>query len=211
MQSAFAELRPLAFSALTQFTPGGVAHTQILVYKEKPASRAAHAGEGFFGRPRSKDFFMAAEHDRARHLLQVIRKRIQSGEPPFDGYIAAAASIGLEGDYNRHMGQVCSRVDAASFVTGWPMLAVHMIRKPDGSINPESFSHSGWENWLDEVVSVTTSHKWTVQQVDEIIGGLDGLPDAGARALWAGFMRAETRKPGFIRWNLHRKLKGGPP
>lgn len=67
---------------------------------------------------------MAAEteHDRARQLLKVILGRIESGEPPFRGYEAAAASIRLKGDYNQHMGQVCSRIDAASFVTGWPLL-----------------------------------------------------------------------------------------
>ena len=81
-----------------------------------------------------------------------------------------------------------------------------MVRKPDGAINPESFT-SDWEPWNHEVKSVAESHQWTVKQVDEVIGALDGLPSDGAMALWAGYMKREMEMTGFIRFNLHRKLK----
>lgn len=145
---------------------------------------------------------MAADkqHDDARQLLKVIRDRIERGEGPIEGYLAAAESIGQTG--GRHMGQVCSRIDAAAFVTGWPMLSIHMIRKPNGDVNHESFSTHGWELWHDEVVGETVTHRWTVKQVDDIIRGLDGLPRDSAQLIWQGYME---RGKEFIRWNLHRK------
>ena len=151
---------------------------------------------------------MTTQHTQARELLKVIRDRIEHAEPPILGYAAAATMIGKNGaDYGRAMGQVCSRIDAASFVAGWPMLALGMVRTPDGAINPESFTDEEWGQWNHESKSVAESHQWTVQQVDSVIAALDGLPSDGAAALWHGYIKKEAEKPGFIRYNLHRKLR----
>ena len=150
---------------------------------------------------------MTVQQTHALKLLTVIRSRIENGEPPINGYGDAAATIGLNGaEYGRAMGQVCSLIDAASFVAGWPMLALGMVRMPDGSINPESFT-GAWGPWTQETKSMAHSHKWTVQQVDSVMGVLAGLPEEGASAQWLGYLKREAQRPGFIRFNLHRKLR----
>lgn len=141
-------------------------------------------------------------HTRAR-IAPSDPRSDRGGEGPILGYEAAAKSIGLDGDYSRHMGQVCSRIDAAAFVTGWPMLSVHMVRKANGDVNHDSFSMRDWPAWHDEVIAITTTHKWTVQQVDEILRELDGLPRNSAQLIWKSYERGSA----FIRWNLHRKLR----
>lgn len=154
---------------------------------------------------------MNAEHIHARQLLKVIRDRVEVGQPPILGYSTAAELIGLDGDtHARHMGQVTSRIDAASLISGWPMLALHMVRKPNGEINPASFIHDEWQSWNDEIKQVAVTHPWTVAQVDEVIGVLDGLADAAAKNIWTSYIRREGRQPGFIRYNLHRKTKKAP-
>jgi hypothetical protein len=153
---------------------------------------------------------MDAQHAHARHLLQVIRKIVQDEGPPILGYVLAAEMIGLNGEnYGRHMGQVCSRVDAASFIAGYPMLALQMVRTADGAINPNSFGES-WGRWAAEIHAKAASHKWDVPQVDEVIRALDGLPKNGAAAIWADFLKSEGHKPGFIQYNLHRKIPRPP-
>ena len=151
---------------------------------------------------------MNAQHLHAGQLLRVFRSMIERGDPPVHGYDEAAALIGLDpAVYPRHMGQVTSRIDAASFIAGWPMLALHMVRKPNGEMNPDSFS-GGWLAW-GEVVRVTAAaHIWTVEQVDEVIQALDGLPDVAASTIWAGYIRRNDQQPGFIDFNLHRKMRG---
>lgn len=149
-----------------------------------------------------------SEESTARDLVILLRSRIANEMAPVHGYDEAANLLGLNGDrYARAMGQVCSRVDAASFFSGWPMLALHMVRQKDGSVNPESF-RVGWDSWKDETIQTATCHLWTLAQVDEVIGALNGLPREGARRIWADILSREAAKAGFVRYNLHRKLKG---
>ena len=150
---------------------------------------------------------MATQSEHAQNLIQVFRQRIAAGLPPIRGYSEAAELLGFQGqDYTRTIGQACSRIDAASFESGWPMLALHMVRTDTGGVNPGSFSGE-WAEWDDEISSTLNTHQWTVEQVDEVAKRLSQLDDAGAVALWAGYMRRESHRPGFIRWNLHRKLR----
>ncbi len=140
-------------------------------------------------------------------MLKVIRDRIAAGVGPIVGYSTAAELIGLDGDtHARHMGQVTSRIDAASLVSGLPMLALHMVRKPDGEINPASFTKD-WQVWSEEIKQMAASHSWTVAQIDVVIGALDSLPDAAAVNIWAGYIRREGTQSGFIRYNLHRRVQ----
>ncbi|MGJ7504373.1 hypothetical protein ACSFBF_28730 [Variovorax sp. ZT5P49] len=150
---------------------------------------------------------MDTQHLHAGRLLKLIRDRVEAKEPPILGYAVAANLLGLKGDsYARAMGQVCSRIDAASFVAGWPMLALRMVRKPDGSLNAASFEDAAWAPWEQEFRKLAQSHEWAPAQVDDVIRALDGLPEVGALGIWNGYLKRETQTPGFIRYNLHRKL-----
>ena len=140
--------------------------------------------------------------------MKVIRDRIARGEQPIFGYHNAATLTGLKGEnYAVTFGQVCSRIDAASFVAGLSLLALGMVRKPNGAINEKSLASHDWEQWNDEFRAATESHQWTVEQVDEVIEALEGLPKHGAKALWNSYLEAERETPGFINLTLHRKLK----
>lgn len=151
---------------------------------------------------------MTKQHTHARNLLMVIRDRIERGEPPIWGYHNAATLTGLKGeDYSVAFGQVCSRIDAASFIAGWPLLALRMVKKTGGAINIKSLTNTDWAQWNDEFRSKGESHQWTVQQVDEVIEALEGFPNLGAEALWNSYLEAEREAPGFINRTLHRKLK----
>ena len=123
-----------------------------------------------------------------------------------NGYNNAAEAIGLNGLTNQvHMGQVCSRIDVAAFDAGYPMLATHMIRKPNGEINPSAFSDV-WGTLVDECIDVALNHQWTTEQLVEVERTLMGLRPIGALAHWKIIARRERQNPGFIRYNLHRKL-----
>ena len=84
------------------------------------------------------------------------------------------------------------------------MLALQMVRKPDGSINPDSFGPA-WAAWAQEIKSRAEEHQWTVEQIDAVIRALDGLPRNAAIAIWNGYLTREAQQRGFIRFNLHRK------
>ena len=79
------------------------------------------------------------EPKRAIELLAALRKHILSGGGLILGYAVAAEMIGLKGsDNGRHLGQVVSRIDLASFLAGLPSLSLHWIRETDGKINREA-------------------------------------------------------------------------
>ena len=150
---------------------------------------------------------MTIEHDHARELLAVLRQRVLTGQPPINGYNRAAEAIGLDGErYQRHMGQVCSRIDVATFNAGYPMLATHMVRTPEGEIHPDAFGND-WEPFKAECIAVVLSHCWTAEQLAEVLGALNALGSSGAISMWNNIRQREASKPGFIRYNLHRKVK----
>lgn len=144
----------------------------------------------------------------ATALLKALRERIAGGDQSaLLGYKAAAVAAGVppgkDGDYARAIGQVCSLIDCASCWAGWPMSATGMVRKPDGEINPGSFS-GWWEPYRTEIERVLATHVWTVDQIDNILGVLArDLPDEAASSQWAGI---ERRGHELVRKKLHRKL-----
>lgn len=153
---------------------------------------------------------MTIEHDHARELLAVLRHLVLTDQPPIRGYHRAAEAIGLDGErYQRHMGQVCSRIDVATFNAGYPMLATHMVRTPEGEIHPDAF-RGQWEQFRDECTELVLSHRWTPEQLDEVLGALNALGPVGAISMWNNIREREAKKPGYIRYNLHRKVKPKP-
>ena len=155
------------------------------------------------------------ESDRATKLLTALRQHILNGGGLINGYAAAARMIDLNGaDYGRHLGQVVSRIDLASFNAGLPFLTLHWIREPNGEINSAAFHDSvggainPWLPFEVEMLSEAASHQWTPEDFERLQGSLDKLSNEGARALWAQVERQIMKKgPSFIRHNLHRRLR----
>jgi hypothetical protein len=149
---------------------------------------------------------MTVQHTHALDLLAVLSKRVLADQPPINGYQYAAEAIGLDGaDYARHMGQVCSRTDVATFYAGYPMLATHMVRKPNGEIASTAFGGI-WNQFEKECIALATSHRWTPQQLDEVLGALNNLDAVGARRMWDKIRDHEALNPGYIRGILHHKV-----
>ncbi len=136
-------------------------------------------------------------------LARLLFERVVAGEPPLRGYDVAGALIGRNPKTSsRHMGQVTSRIDAACFEARLPMLATHMVRKPDGSFNPDMFQDE-WAEFRDEIQSVAENHKWTEEERNSVMKALAALPDNSSKIIWAHY--AERGRL-FIRHNLHRNV-----
>jgi hypothetical protein len=103
------------------------------------------------------------------------------------------------------MGQVCSLCDAAAFVAGWPMLTLHFVRKPDGSINEASFS-DWWAPWKPDIVDKATTHQWKPEHIEDLVRAISGglVPNSAAVSVWDAFRARGER---FVEFNLHRKLR----
>jgi hypothetical protein len=148
------------------------------------------------------------QHKDALKMFALLRDRLLNIMPPINGYSVAAQVIGLTADHAVHIGQVNSRIDVAAFKAGYPMIATHMVRKPDGSIHPEAFG-GVWEQYKDECISLAETHRWTSEQLDEVRIALDGLPDRSSLKLWEEVVDRNFREPGFIRRQLHYRIRAG--
>jgi hypothetical protein len=139
-------------------------------------------------------------------MFALLRDRLLNIMPPINGYSVAAQAIGLTADHAVHIGQVNSRIDVAAFKAGYPMIATHMVRKPDGSIHPEAFS-GVWAQYRSECLSYAETHPWTSEELEDVKAELDALPDRGALQLWDEIRDRDTRNTGFIRRKLHHMVR----
>lgn len=114
--------------------------------------------------------------------------------------------IGRDGD-ERHVGQVTSRIDLAALYAGLPMITVHWVRKPDGQVNLASFSGPLWEPRRKGIILVSESHQWTADELAVVRKRLQELPDDAADMQWKLIETREYERPGYIDYNLHRRLR----
>lgn len=146
------------------------------------------------------------QHEDALKMFALLRDRLLANEPPIHGYSVAAEAIGLTADHAVHIGQVNSRVDVAAFNAGYPMIATHMVRKPNGKIHPKAFG-GVWERYKDECILLVETHRWTSEQFDDVRIALDALPDRSSLKLWGEVVDHDFREPGFIRRQLHYRIR----
>ena len=145
------------------------------------------------------------QHDDALRMFTLLRDRLLNNKPPINGYSVAAEAIGLTADHAVHVGQVNSRVDVAAFDAGYPMIATHMVRKPNGKIHPKAFG-GVWEPFKSECISLAETHRWTSDQLDEVKTALEALPNRSSLKLWEEVVDRNFRETGFIRRQLHRRI-----
>ena len=120
----------------------------------------------------------------ADSLLQFLRERIKQGGTPLRGYAEVCKALGYKNSAGMYAGQVCSRLDLACYHAGLPMVTLHWVRKPDGSINSNGLR--GWEHYQDELRAAAEGHAWTPADLDLVQAELDKLPNRGAKPLWKG-------------------------
>ena len=143
---------------------------------------------------------------RANVLFDLLSKRALARSTPIIGYINAANLCGVKGkDIGRPFAQVCSRVDAASFYAGFPMLALHHVRSSNGEINDKAF-RGIWEQFRQETIDRSIKHKWTLEELNSIAFSLGKLPDEAATSIWQSIERKEARNQGHIRKILHKRV-----
>ena len=83
------------------------------------------------------------QHEDALKMFALLRDRLLGNQAPINGYSVAAEAIGLTAAHAVHIGQVNSRIDVAAFNAGYPMIATHMVRKPNGRIHPKRLAGCG--------------------------------------------------------------------
>jgi hypothetical protein len=142
----------------------------------------------------------------AVEALAVIRKRVEANEL-INGYGTLAELCGRHAGSTdaRFFGQVTSRIDAACFYAGLPMLCAHWVRNAAGDINPFSFNQE-FAQYKAEILKASGEYNWTADDFHRVQSQLNALPDESATSIWENIRAREYAKPGFIKYNLHRKL-----
>ena len=64
-----------------------------------------------------------------------------------------------------------------------------------------------WEKYKEECMSLAETHQWTSEQLVEVKIALDALPDQSPLRLWEEVVDRNIRESGFIRRQLHRKVR----
>ena len=145
---------------------------------------------------------------RANDFLKLLKPVALAGDRPIVGYVKAATMIGWKGhDIGRAVGQVLSRLDAACFYAGLPMLALHFVRPTDGDINDKAFDDH-FRQYRTEIYESTQNHNWTDEDFQRIQSALDALPKESAGSIWKNIVDRDMQSGGkFIRYNLHRRIR----
>jgi hypothetical protein len=108
----------------------------------------------------------------AKRALRVIEKQaLVPGDFLTYGYLAKALEYEAN-KYARHIGQVCSLIDAACYWTKLPSLSLEKIRLDDGSYNADSFS-GPWGVVRDRLIANSASRPWSGEDIARLIRTLD--------------------------------------
>lgn len=117
---------------------------------------------------------MAAEKqysDAKRALDLIQREALVPGKYLTYGKVALLLGYDVL-KYARHVGQVCSLIDAACYWAKLPMLSLEKVRMDNGDYNPDSFL-----GWTPEVktrlIANASSHPWGVEDIKRIKHSLD--------------------------------------
>jgi hypothetical protein len=117
---------------------------------------------------------MAAEkqYSDAKRALDVIgRETLSPGK--YITYGQLAELLGYEVlKYARHIGQVCSLIDAACYWAKLPMLSLEKVRLDSGDYNPDSFS-GHFATVKDQLVDNAAGRQWTEDDIKRLKHSLD--------------------------------------
>lgn len=137
----------------------------------------------------------------ARKALELIESRLLA-PGKFVSYGDVCEALGYErSKHARHVGQVCSLIDAACFWAKLPLLSAEKVRTDTGEYNPESFSGI-WEPHKQALIENASAHAWTVGDIAKIRSVLNHINGEGALLQWeriegfgqAGIDRALSHK-----------------
>ena len=87
-------------------------------------------------------------------------------------------------DHARHVGQVCSLIDAACYWARLPMLALEKIRKENGERNPESFQNE-FKGVKQILVQNAEARQWSSEDLRNVSRTLhEHMHGEGATLQW---------------------------
>jgi hypothetical protein len=75
-----------------------------------------------------------------------------------------------------------------------------------GKFIPKGLAGVG-EKYKEECMSLAETHQWTSEQLVEVKIALDALPDQSSLRLWEEVVDRNIRESGFIRRQLHCKVR----
>ena len=127
---------------------------------------------------------MAAEkqYSDAKRVLELIQREALSAGT-FLTYGKVARLLGHDVlKYARHVGQVCSLIDAACYWAKLPMLSLEKVRMDNGDYNPDSFQGSLAEA-KTRLIQNASAHAWTTEDIKRITHSLDAHMSMEAASL----------------------------
>jgi hypothetical protein len=86
--------------------------------------------------------------------------------------------------YARHIGQVCSLIDAACYWAKLPMLSLEKVRMDDGSYNPDSIGGE-FRPVKARLIENAAQHIWSSQDISKLVQTLNShMNGEGALLQW---------------------------
>jgi len=121
----------------------------------------------------------------AKAALRVIEQSALA-QGSFLTYGSLAKQLGYEAQkHARHVGQLCSLIDAACYWTKLPMLSLEKIRSDDGTYNADSFTGE-WSEIKDTLIRNSASRPWSADDINKLVKALDlHMNGEGAILQWA--------------------------
>ncbi|MDX2221059.1 MAG: hypothetical protein SF172_18740 [Burkholderiales bacterium] len=99
-------------------------------------------------------------------------------------YGSLCIALGYKGEtHARHVGQVCSLIDAACFFAQLPFLSLEKVRRDDGEHNPDSFQKD-WAPARKALIQNAQGRAWSVEDVAKIRRNLHNMNGESALLQW---------------------------
>jgi hypothetical protein len=143
----------------------------------RKAARAPVAAAAWVAVPR--------ESENAARVLEFLERRMKIDREARTTFSELAAEFGqTPKSYGRHLGQVASRIDAACWSAGLPLLGAFRIRLSDGSLNAKALAEPNWAIRRQALAQREAMHDWNADDFRRLRQGLEQLPPKGASLIW---------------------------
>lgn len=125
------------------------------------------------------------ERENAARVLEILERQMQVDRNARTSFSELAAEFGQTPKaYGRHLGQVASRIDAACWSAGLPLLGAFRIRLSDGSLNAKALADPNWAVQRHVLAQREAAHEWNADDFRRLRQALDQLPPKGASLIW---------------------------
>ena len=125
------------------------------------------------------------QYEDALRSLRIIERDVLP-EGRFMSYGTLAKELGyVPSKYARHIGQVCSLIDAACYWAKLPMISVEKVRMDDGSYNPDSIGGE-LRPVKSQLIDNASQRTWSSEDIAKLINTLNvHMNGEGAVLQWA--------------------------